>query len=86
MVEEVKKILGELEHIECNKYGDKFIEAALSIQQIEDTAQQICQLKDTECQERIEKLLDHIEAEYIDMKASDIRQEWQALKKQEGVK
>ena len=44
MIEEVKKILRDLEHTEYNKFGDKFIDAALDIEQVNNTAQQICQL------------------------------------------
>jgi len=43
MIEEVKTILRNLEHVEYNELGNKFIDAALGIKQVNDTAQQICQ-------------------------------------------
>jgi len=44
LIDKVKEILGDLEYTEYNESGNKFIDAALDIKQVNETAKQICQL------------------------------------------
>ena len=44
-IKKVEEILRKLEHIEITESGNKVIDAALSNQQVRDTARQICELE-----------------------------------------